>query len=79
MFWLATDFKKRVENPEALQAAKVSPLDTLHSNSAANRCAVWFNNLTHYNLPVYVVCYITKGFVKIPGPGIQYTKEQNLK
>jgi hypothetical protein len=74
VFWSVT-----VENPEALQAFKLSPVDTLHSNSAADRCIVWFNNHTYRNLPVNVLYYITKSFIKIPGLGLRYTKEQKLK
>ena len=68
-----------VENPEALQSSKASPVDTLHGNSATDRCVLRFNNSTHCNLLVNVVYYITKGFIKIPGLGIRYTKEQKLK
>jgi hypothetical protein len=59
-WWIA------VENPEALHSSKVSSVDTIQSNSAADRCVLWFNNRT-------------KSFIKIPGLGIPYIKEQKLK
>ena len=66
-------------NPEALQSSKVSPLDTLYSKSVAERYVLWFNNHACFSLRVNMVNYVTKSFIKIPGLGIRYTKEQKLK